>query len=319
MEHLLSFVIPCYRSEKTVGKVIEEIREVMSEREGYDYEIVAVNDCSPDNVYGVLIEEANKDNKISVIDLAANTGKQSAVMAGLSVVHGEFVVCLDDDCQCPVHELWKLVDGVEHGYDIAMAEYGKKKESAFRNWGSRMNAAMFNLLLSKPKKLQLTNFYIIKRFVIDEMLKYKNPYPYLHGLMLRTTKNIIGIPMSEREREEGKSGYTLKKLVSFWADGLTGFSVKPLRIATVLGFLFSAAGFLYAVALVVKKVIFSSTVAGWTSLMAVQLLIGGLMLILIGLVGEYVGRIYICINSSPQYVIRNIVKNEYHEEDNKVV
>ncbi|MBR5564921.1 MAG: glycosyltransferase [Roseburia sp.] len=312
---IISFVIPCYRSEKTVGKVIEEIKTVIKEREEYDYEIIAVNDSSPDNVYSVLIENWKEDNHIAIVDLAANAGKQSAVMAGLTMVHGEIIVCLDDDCQCPVYELWKLIDGLDQGYDIAMARYGIKKESAFRNLGSFLNSQMFNLLLGKPKNLQLTNFYAIKKFVIEEMLRYKNPYPYLHGLMLRTTKNIISIPMKERERAEGTSGYTLKKLISFWADGLTGFSVKPLRIAIGLGCLCAGSGFIYGLYLIIRKIVYVNVAVGWTSLMALQLFLGGIIMLILGLIGEYIGRIYICINSSPQYVIREARKNKFEEEE----
>ena len=167
MKKLISFVIPCYRSEKTIAKVLEEIRYVVKENPDYNYEIVAVNDASPDNVYDVLIDEQKKDNKITVIDLAKNSGKQSAVMAGLSMVSGEVIVCLDDDGQCPMPELWKLIDGIEEGYDIVMAQYGVKKQSIFRNAGSLMNSQMFNWLLDKPKGLQLSNFYAIKKPLIS--------------------------------------------------------------------------------------------------------------------------------------------------------
>lgn len=315
---LISFIIPCYRSEKTVASVIDEIKNTMAQNDDYDYEIVTVNDASPDNVYSVLCNLAANNSHISVIDLANNSGKQSAVMAGLSIAHGDIIVCLDDDGQCPVYELWKLIDGLNDGYDIAMAYYGKKKESEFRNWGSLMNSFMFNILLSKPKDLQLTNFYAIKKFVIEEMLRYKNPYPYLHGLMLRTTKNIISIPMQERDRFEGTSGYTLKKLIMFWLDGLTGFSVKPLRLTMILGFASSSFGIMYGIYVVIKKLFFETQMVGWASLMSLMLFLGGVILLMLGLIGEYIGRIYICINNSPQYVIRKTIYNKYKDEQQNV-
>lgn len=311
MKKRISFVIPCYRSENTITGVLDEIRSVMKDSETYDYEIVAVNDSSPDRVYEVLTVEQKKDDRITVIDLAKNAGKQSAVMAGFSMVSGEIVVCLDDDGQCPVQELWKLVDGIEHGYDAVMAQYGRKKQSVFRNMGSRMNSVMFHWLLDKPKNLQLSNFYAIKIFIVREMMQYRNPYPYLHGLMLRATQNILGVPMEERRRQIGKSGYTLRKLVAFWLDGLTGFSVKPLRVAIALGMCSSFGGIIYGIYLLFRRIRNVTVVTGWTSLMALMLFLGGVILVVLGLIGEYIGRIYICMNASPQYVIRHVEKNRY--------
>ena len=304
---LLSFVIPCYRSEKTIEKVAEEIRETVAQREGYDYEIICVNDCSPDDVYSVLVKMAAEDPKVKVVNLAKNMGKHCAVMAGYSVVEGDYVVNLDDDCQSPVYELWKLLEPLENDdYDVATAVYNEKKESRFKRMGSDLNLWVSEIMLDKPKGLRFENFSVMKRFVCDEMIKYKNPYPYMEGLILRVTKKITGVQMDQRDRgDDNASGFTLGKSISLFANGFTSFSIKPLRIATVVGTIFAIIGFLYGLIVVIRRLIDPSVPLGYSSMMAIILFSNGLIMFLLGLIGEYVGRIFICINNSPQYVIRN--------------
>ena len=311
---LLSFVIPCYRSELTIKKVIDEIKETVSlKRDGYDYEIIAVNDCSPDNVYEVLKGLANKDKKIKLIDFSKNMGKHSAVLAGYAVAKGSYIVNLDDDFQSPVNELWKLMEKFDEGYDVVMADYPEKKESAFKSFGSWINSLMIRVLLDKPKELTFENFSIMKKFVAEEMMRYRHPYPFLEGLMLRTTRNIAIVTVDERERADDRStGYTFIKSLQLMINGLTAFSVKPLRIATVMGMCFSVIGFIFGIITVIRKIVNINTVLGYSSLMAVLLFMGGLILLMLGLIGEYIGRIYICINASPQYIIKETINCSYN-------
>ena len=309
---LLSFVIPCYRSEFTIESVIEEIREtVMKRKSEYDYEIIAVNDCSPDNVYQKLRDMAEKDKRIKVVNFAKNMGKHAAVMAGYSIAAGDYIVNLDDDFQSPVCELWKLMEPFKDGYDIVMADYPKKKQSAFKNFGSRINSLMIRVLLDKPKELTYENLSIMKSFVAKEMINYKNPYPYLEGLMLRTTQNIARVCVEERERGDGKTtGYTFRKSLQLMINGLTAFSVKPLRIATYTGVIFSVAGFVFGIVTIIRKFLDINKVMGYSSLMSALMFIGGVILMVLGMIGEYVGRIYICLNASPQYVIKDTINCE---------
>lgn len=301
---LLSFTIPCYRSENTVTNVVDEIIAKVQEMSGYDYEIIAVNDCSPDNTWQVLETLAEGNPKIKCINLAKNVGKHAALMAAFSMVQGDIVIGVDDDGQCPLHELPKLLEPLNQGYDMSMASYPKKKQSLFKNFGSHVNDYMVRFLIGKPKGLVFSNFIARKRFVCEEIIKYKNPYPYLEGLTLRATHNIALVPMEERERQAGTSGYTLKKSLALWVNGCTAFSVKPLRLAAVLGLVFAVVGFLAGFALVIQKLINPAIQAGYTSIMALLLFVSGIMMLLLGIIGEYIGRIYICINDSPQYVIR---------------
>lgn len=301
---LLSFTIPCYRSEKTVRNVVEEIISRVAELGGYDYEIIAVNDCSPDGTWKVLQQLSSENPRIKAIDLAKNVGKHGALMAAYSAIEGDIIIGVDDDGQCPLDHLGDLIAPLYNGYDMSMAQYPKKEQSTFKNFGSKVNDFMVRFLIGKPKGLVFSNFIARKRFVCDEIIKYTNPYPYLEGLTLRTTHNIALVPMEERERQAGRSGYTLKKSLELWANGCTAFSVKPLRLAFILGLLFMAAGFFTDLIALILEIANPALQTGIAALIGTMLLIGGIMMMLLGLIGEYVGRIYICINNSPQYVIR---------------
>lgn len=314
-KQLVSFIIPCYRSEHTVAPVIDEIRRVMETRpDDYAFEIVAVNDCSPDNVWDVISEIAAQDARVTALDLAKNMGRIAALMAGFSIAKGELVVVLDDDGQCPMAHIFELLAPLSGKYDVSIARYPVKKQSAFKNFGSLVNERMTRLIIDKPKELQFTNFMAMRRYVVDEIVQYKNPYPYLTGLVLRTTSRIVNVPMEERERMQGTTTYTFQKLIGHWMNGLTAFSVKPLRMATLLGCLSAVAGFLWGLIIVIRKIANpSDTLIGYTSTMAVMLFLGGLILLMLGMLGEYIGRSYISINKSPQYVIRACVKKNEEE------
>ena len=316
---LLSFVIPCYRSEKTIRLVINEIIQTVSRRSGYDYEIICINDCSPDNVYLVLLELAKNNTKIKVVNLVKNMGKHCAVMAGYSYVRGQFIVNLDDDFQSPVDKLWELLDLVEADKcDIATAEYTIKQEALWKRMGSNFNQFVSEILLDKPKGLRFENFSVSKRFVVDEIVKYKNPFPYLEGLLLRITNRVIAVKMGERMRaDDNRTGFTFWKSLSLFANGFTNFSVKPLRFSLLIGTSFAFLGFLYGIYVIFSKLLHPNIPMGWSSTMAVLLFSSGIIMCLLGIIGEYVGRIFICINAAPQYVIRNTINIDNNIIDNR--
>lgn len=303
----VSFVIPCYRSALTIGKVVKEIQDTMKGLAKYSYEIILVNDCSPDDTFEVISALCNENENICGVNLAKNFGQHGALMAGFHQVTGDILVCLDDDGQTPADEVGKLLEEIENGQDVVYASYDHKKHSLFRNFGSWMNEKMAQFLLGKPKELFVSSYFAARRFIVDEMLRYENAYPYVIGLVLRTTKRITNVPVKHREREIGTSGYTLGKLLGLWFNGFTAFSTKPLRIATMSGVLFACAGFVYAVYTIVKKFINPAVPMGFSSLMSAVLLIGGMLMIMLGLIGEYIGRMYICMNNAPQFVVRDLI------------
>jgi undecaprenyl-phosphate 4-deoxy-4-formamido-L-arabinose transferase len=310
----ISFVIPCYRSEKMIGKVIEEIRETMAKMPQYTYEVVLINDCSPDNTFEAIKELAAKYSFIKGINLARNFGQHAALMAGFRHVSGDIIVCLDDDGQTPADEVGKLLAGIEAGQDVVYAKYEHKQHSAFRNLGSKVNEIMTRFMLGKPKELYISSYFAARRFVIEDVIRYENSYPYVIGLVLRVTKRISNVNVNHRDREEGTSGYTLKKLFGLWFNGFTAFSVKPLRIATVMGGCSAFVGFAYGLYTILKKVIIPDVPIGFSALMSAIVIFGGMIMLMLGLIGEYIGRIYISLNSAPQYVIRDVVNIEVEEQ-----
>lgn len=303
---MISFVIPCYKSALTIRQVVAEIKETMGKEE---FEIILVNDASPDNTFDVIRELCVTNDNIIGINLNENFGQHAALMAGFHYVNGDIIVCLDDDGQTPANEAGKLIAAINQGHDAVYARYEKKKHSKFRNFGSYINELMAQVLLEKPKELYLSSYFAAKRFIVDEMIKYDNPYPYVIGLLLRSTKDIVNVDVCHREREVGKSGYSFGKLIMLWLNGFTAFSVKPLRIATATGFVVAVAGFVYGIVTIVRKIMGLNYILGFSGLMSVLLFLGGLNLIMLGLIGEYIGRIYISLNKSPQFIIREVLND----------
>ena len=303
---MLSFVIPCYNSAKTILTVVNEVRQTMEGRKEFTFEIILVNDNSTDETFSVIKQAALKDGRLTAIDLAKNFGQHSALMAGYSQATGDYIVSLDDDGQTPANEVFRLIDKLENGFDVVFASYPQKKHSFFRNFGSRINDMMAHHLIGKPKGLYLSSYFVARRFVIEELKRYTNAYPYVSGLLLRSTNRLANVSVNHRDREIGTSGYTLKKLLALWMNGFTAFSVKPLRIASLLGVIFAGIGFLYGIWIIISKLFIRTAPIGYSSLMAVLLFIGGTLMLILGMLGEYVGRMYISINRAPQYVIREL-------------
>jgi len=300
----LSFVIPCYRSENTIETVVKEIRDTVATRPGTDYEIVLVNDSSPDNVWQVIQKLAFEDKRIKGICLAKNFGQHGALMAGYGQATGDYVISLDDDGQTPASESFKLVDKIEEGYDVVYGYYEHSAQHLFRRFGTWVNKKMAEAIIGQPKTLRTTSFFIMRKFIVDEIVRYPHPFAYISGLVFRATKNLGNVQVQHRRRLEGESGYTLAGLIGLWVNGFTAFSVKPLRAATFIGLICALVGFAAGLFVVYKKLMFPEVPVGYTSLLASLLFIGGMIMLLLGLIGEYVGRIYISINQSPQYVVR---------------
>lgn len=311
----ISFVIPCYRSTLTLPAVIDEIKDTMKEMADYTYEIVLVNDCSPDDTFETIKHIVSENDNVTGLSLAKNFGQHGALMAGFHEVTGDIIVCLDDDGQTPANEVGKLIDAVNAGADVAYARYNHKQHSSFRNFGSHINEVMTRIMLGKPKGLAVSSYFAAKRFVVDEMKKYTFAFPYVIGLVLRTTKNIVNVDINHRNREVGESGYTMAKLLGLWFNGFTAFSVKPLRIATATGVISAICGFLYGIYTIIKKIFIrpDELVVGFSALMSVMVFMSGLILIMMGLIGEYIGRIYVSINNSPQYVVSERVGKNLDE------
>jgi glycosyltransferase involved in cell wall biosynthesis len=306
-----SIVIPCYKSSQTIGKVVTLIMQELCKKE---VEIILVNDDSPDDgkTFLKIKELANQYSNITAIDLAKNTGQHNAVMAGLNYASGDYIVAMDDDLQTHPSQLHKLMEEIEKGYDIVYAYYPDKKHKWYRNIGSYINSLTVRILIGKPKDLKTSSFWIIKKFVRDSVIQYKNSYAYIQGLFLQTTRNIKCVPVTHFERETGKSNYTLKALIKLWSN-IIGFSVVPLRMASWLGGVFSLLSLIGVVFLIIRRLIMHTSVAGWASMMVAICFFSGVILMFMGLIGEYIGRMFLANNRRPQYVVRQVVKQDAKE------
>jgi len=305
----ISIVIPVYNSEHTINDVVEGITRTLSNK--YEFEIILVNDNSRDNSLETCRTICNKYSFVKAVSFSKNFGQHNALMAGFNYATGQYVICMDDDLQNPPSEMLKLIDTIKNGnYDVVFAEYDELKETFFRRLGSKVNDAMSKKLTDKPEGLYLTSYFIMRGFVREEITKYAGPYPYVAGLIFRITKNIGTVKVKHEERKKGQSNYNIRKLLSLWTNGFTGFSVMPLRIATAAGGAFSLISFLYLIFIIIRKLINSNVNVGWTSLMAVSMFFGGLQLLFLGIIGEYIGRIFLCINNKPQYVIKEKINIE---------
>jgi undecaprenyl-phosphate 4-deoxy-4-formamido-L-arabinose transferase len=316
----LSFVIPCYNSEQTIARVVAEIDLVFADNHNYEYEIILVNDASPqDDTLKEIRHLSATNQRVTAINLSKNFGQDSALLAGYSLSRGDYVISLDDDGQNPAAEAQKMLDKIEEGWDVVFGRYHQKKHSRLKNFGSRMNDAMACLLLEKPRDLRLCSYFVMNRFVVLEMLKDKNSFPYIWGIILRTTSRITNVYIEHRAREEGESNFTFTKSVKVWMNGFLAFSVKPLRFSTIIGSFVAVLGFFYGLYVIIVQISQGETVTGWSSLMVALLLLGGLILIMLGLVGEYIGRMNINLNNTPQYIIRDIYTGSEPEGEAKHV
>lgn len=302
---MYSIVIPCYKSAQTIEQVVSSTIDEMEKMGRSEIEFALVNDCSPDGgeTIGKLRELALKYPCVKVIDLAKNVGQHNAVMAGLRNVRGDVIISMDDDMQTRPSELGKMFEAFERGYDVVYGCYPDKKESAFRLFGSWVNRICVTYCLQKPKEIKSSSFWIMRKYVKDSIIEYQGAYTYLLGLILRTTHNIRSVEVQHFSRECGVSGYTLKSLLSLWSN-IIGFSSKPLHLAMDLGYLLAGGSFAGIIIVIIKKMINPSLTVGWASTIAAIFFSLGVMLIFMGLIGEYIGRMYLQINHEPQYVIR---------------
>jgi polyisoprenyl-phosphate glycosyltransferase len=312
VQNKVSIVIPVYNAARVIERLVTSINSQLS---SLDFEIVLVNDGSSDDSDKVCSDIASQDPKVKFINLSRNYGEHNAVMAGLNYCTGDYAVFLDDDFQNPPGEIVKLVNKITEGYDVVFSYYEKKEHHFFRNLGSKINNYLASFLLHKPKDLYLSSFKVINRFMIDEIIKYQGSYPYIDGIILRSTDKYSAIPVSHNPREEGKSGYTFRKLMSLWLNMFTSFSILPLRIATVLGFIFSMIGLILSIVFVIEKINNPVLPIGWATVTVSIFILGSVQLFAIGMIGEYLGRLFLNSSGKPQYIIRTKINcNEDSEK-----
>ena len=304
-ETKISIVIPVFNGAQTISGVVEEILQSLK---SYRLEVILVNDGSKDNSHHVCVNIFERHGDIvSYLYLARNFGEHNAVMAGLNIATGDYVIIMDDDFQNPPEEVKKLIEKtITGGFDVVYGYYEKKRHSWMRNLGSRFNNFVANFLLDKPKSLYLSSFKCMNRFIVQQVIKYQGPFPYVDGLILRSTQNIGKALVRHADRKEGKSGYTMKKLIGLWLNMFINFSIYPLRVSIFLGTLFLFLAMAGSVWIIVEKILNPSIPRGITSVLVIIFIFAGIQLLILGLIGEYLGKLFLMNNRTPQYAVRQV-------------
>ena len=300
---LVSIVIPCYNSEHTISKVVELAIEEFNKLEKYDCEFVLVNDYSRDGTWNSIAALAEKHPNVKGINLAKNFGQHNAIMAALNYTEGDLIIGMDDDMQNHPSQIPQFLDKIEEGYDIVFGVFKERKFSAFKNFTGAVSRFLLWHLLDRPKDIQMSSFWCCRRYVRDEVVKYDGYNTFLQVLFFRTTHNIANIEIEHFEREVGSSNYNFRRGLNLFLSCLN-FTVIPLRAATFFGTLFSAAGFIGAVVVLVRKLLDPTIAIGWSSLMCAMLVFFGIAFLMLGIIGEYLGKLMLNINKTPQFVIR---------------
>lgn len=303
----ISVVIPVYKSEKCIPELTKQISGALKD---FDWELILVNDCSPDNSWTEIKKVAAENNNITGINLRKNGGQDLAILAGLNHAKGKWIVIMDDDLQHSPYDIPKLYAQAQKGFDVVYADFKQKKQKLWKNLGSWLNGKVSEITLGKPKGIYLSPFKIISGSVVKEMCKLNNLFPYIDGLIFQVTKNITQINIEHHKREYGKSNFTLVKSMQVFFRMMFGFSTFPLNFATYIGFFSSTMGFLLAIYFLVKFLLGLEPLTGWTSLIMVILILGGLILLALGIIGKYIGQMYLTINNSPKYIVKETVGYE---------
>jgi polyisoprenyl-phosphate glycosyltransferase len=302
---LFSIVIPVYNSENCLEELSRQIAVALA---NFSFEVVFVNDKSRDGSWSKIQMLANTTKFIKGISLKKNAGQDNAILAGLAHARGEYVVIMDDDLQHSPFDILKLYETCKQGYDVCYAFFPEKKQSLWKNAGSKVNGYLAELFLNKPKALYLSPFKIIHSSTVKEIIKYRGSFPYVDGIILTLTSNINQVKLNHQKRFEGKSNYSLFRSVSVFLRHVTGYSLYPLRIATFIGFVAAALSFLLGALYLVDYLSNDVHVEGWTTLVLLIVFFNGLLLMCIGLIGEYIGRIYLTVTARPQYTVDKIVE-----------
>lgn len=303
---LISVVIPCYYSEKMIRKVVTMTREELVSN-GYPYEFILVNDGSRDGTFAEISKLAEEDSQVVGIDCSKNLGQHSATMAGLHQVHGELVMLMDDDMQTHPSQCMKLIRAIEEtDDDVVFGQWPRQKTSWWRLAGSKFTTWSMHVMTKRPKEVEACNFLVMKRAISDELMRYTGPYIYIQGLLFRATTRMSNVAIKHFEREEGTSGYTLKALIRLWST-ILNFSMMPLRAASIVGSALGIIGLISGIVVVASKLVYPDFALGWPSLMAAVLFCSGIILLSLGIIGEYLGRVFMTLNNSPQYVIRTLL------------
>lgn len=303
----ISIVIPVYNSHECVAELSRQIADALGSA-GISYEQIMVNDCSRDSSWDEIKKEAEKNPNLLGINLRKNGGQDSAILTGLNYAKGKWIVIMDDDLQHSPYDIPKLYEEAKKGFDVVYANFEAKKQKLWKNLGSWFNGKISEIALDKPKGIYLSPFKIVSGDVVKEMVKFDNLFPYIDGLIFQVTRNITQIDIEHHKRELGKSNYNLVKSIKVFLRMLFGFSTMPLNLASYTGFFSAAVGLVLAIVYAVQYFTGKADVTGWTTLVILLLILGGLILVSLGIIGKYLGQMYLTVNRQPKFVVKETTK-----------
>jgi undecaprenyl-phosphate 4-deoxy-4-formamido-L-arabinose transferase len=305
----LSVVIPVYRSERTLPRLVERLFAVLGQL-GMSYEIVLVEDGSPDRSWDVLADlQAQHPDRVVAVQLMRNYGQHNALMCGFRRSRGNFVVTMDDDLQNPPEEIPKLLVAIDkHRLDLVYGSYGAKEHRGWRNLGS----LLVNLFYRKvfKSRVTVTSFRVIRRQLLEAIFPYDLNFTFVDGLLAWNTQRVGEVPVDHHPRAEGRSGYSLGKLILLSLNLFTNFSLLPLQAVSLFGLFVSGCGFVAGLYYLVQYCLSRIVVPGYASTIIAVLVLGGIQLMALGVMGEYIGRLHLNVNRKPQYVERQILGGE---------
>ena len=303
---LVSVVIPCYNSEHTIAKVVGLISDEFAKLDQFDCEFVLVNDCSSDGTFDEIRRLGQRDSRVHGLNLMRNFGQHNALMCAMNYANGDYILGMDDDMQTHPSQIRPILDKMGEGFDLVYGVYRESTNGVFKNFTSWFNKVSSRILLNRPKDVRSSNFWCITGAVKEEIIRCGSFNPYVDGLFYRTTHNIGNVEIEHHEREYGSSGYSLRKIMKLWL-AYFAYSVVPLRIASVIGLIAALVGFVAGIATIIYKLVDPTIPMGWTSTICLMLFLAGLILFVLGIIGEYIGDAVLMLNGTPQYIVREKV------------
>lgn len=308
----LSIIIPVYKSEKIISTTIARTNEFLK-KQNIRFEIIAVNDGSPDDSWKVLCDIAKKyGSEIKAINLLKNSGQHSALFCGMLHSKGEWIVTLDDDMQIPPEEIGKLLERAEGDVDLVVGKFKEKKHPLFRRMGSQVVQKLNERIFGKPSGFVITSFRMMRRDVVDRILKWKTPYPYINGLMLLCSANRVNVLVEHQERPVGKSGYGIRQISALVFRILFNYSAFPLRFVLLLALVASAVSFLAGAFFVIRRMLGDTEVSGWTSIVALMAFFNSFVVVMLAMIGEYILRLVRQVSNEAAFTVKEVFPPEQH-------
>lgn len=300
-----SLIVPIYRSEESIDRLVSRL-ECLSYPE--PWQVIFVDDGSPDDSFTVLQDRLQHSYLAALlIRHTRNFGEHQAVMTGYRHAEGEYLINIDDDLQNPPEEALRLLEHAKrYNLDVVYGNYIEKKHNLFRNIGSAFANLTARLLLDLPDSYYLSSFRCVSQLIAEKVTCVQSPYVYIDGLLSQSTNRIGSLDVMHDSRDTGTSNYNIRRLIRLWLVILTSFSLMPLRIATLVGIGAAAVGSVSLIYILVSSALGKVEVAGWSSVVSSILFFGGIQCLLLGLLGEYIGRIYLTVYGKPQAHIRTL-------------